>query len=72
MLGTNRDHYEVVRISSHNGYKLGNSYLEPAEIYPGTSLWGLRGWTCTSLDRAEQMYDELQKKVSRKKEEATV
>ena len=55
---TNKDdvHYEVVKISRHNGYKMGGSFIKAAETYPGASLWGLQGWTCTTMERAEEQY----------------
>ena len=49
-------HYEVVKISSHNGYKLGGAYIDSAETYPGASLWGIQGWTCNTLERAEEHF----------------
>ena len=67
-LGLPRFHYEVVQIGSHNGYNMGTAYIIPAETYPGNSLWGIRGWTCTTLEHAEKVYDKLQKKRSRKRQ----
>ena len=60
-------HYEVVKISSHNGYKMGGAYIEPAETYPGASLWGLQGWTCDSLERAEKLFVRACKRFNSKK-----
>jgi hypothetical protein len=51
--------YEVVVIGQHNGYKLGDSYIEPSEVYPGSSLWGIKGWTCITLEDAEIKYKNL-------------
>jgi len=51
--------YEVVKIGRHNGYSMGGSYIEPSETYPGSSLWGISGWTCTTLDDANKRYDAL-------------
>jgi len=51
--------YEVVVIGRHNGYKLGESYIEPSEVYPGSSLWGIKGWTCSTLEDAERRYKSL-------------
>jgi len=59
--------YEVVKIGKHNGYKLGTSYIEPAETYPGNSLWGIQGWTCQTLDAAEERFNMLLKKSNGKK-----
>ena len=51
--------YEVVRLGRHNGYNMGGVAIEPAETYPGSSLWGIMGWTCTDLDSANKRYSQL-------------
>lgn len=51
--------YEVIRISKHNGYKLGGNFIEPAETYPCNSMWGTNGFTCTSIESAKRKYAEL-------------
>jgi hypothetical protein len=55
------NHYEVVKIGSHNGYKLGASYIDATETYPSSSMWGTCGWTCDSLETAQDKFDELGK-----------
>ena len=67
--GPVRWHYEVVKISRHNGYNVGTSgaLIEAAETYPGASLWGIQGWTCTTLDMAEAKYKKV---CSRRKKRA--
>ena len=55
-LNSREPHYEVVKISSHNGYNLGGAYIDPAETYPGASLWGLQGWTHSDLAAAEENF----------------
>ena len=62
-------HYEVVKISSHNGYKLGGQYIESAETYPGASLWGLQGWTYQDLDIALKQFEVTYKRFNKKKKE---
>lgn len=59
-------HYEVIKISRHNGYKMGTAYIEAAETYPGASLWGLQGWTCRTLENAEEKYQEIKKRFASK------
>jgi hypothetical protein len=51
--------YEVIIISSHNGYQLGTQYIEPAETYPSDSLWGVKGWTFTTQLEAESFFKDL-------------
>lgn len=57
--GSSLNNYEVVKIGKHNGYLMGGVMIEPAETYPGSSLWGITGWTCTSIDDAMKRYDDL-------------
>ena len=51
--------FEVVKIGRHNGYTMGGSYIEPSETYPGSSLWGIMGWTCTCLADAEKRFSTI-------------
>lgn len=57
--GTDLHNYEVVKIGRHNGYTMGGVFIEPSETYPGSSLWGICGWTCTDLDNALTRYNNL-------------
>ena len=54
--GTALHNYEVVKIGRHNGYIMGGITIEPAETYPGSSLWGITAWTCTNLEDAMTRY----------------
>jgi len=51
--------YEVVKITKHNGYELGGQKIPPGEAYPGTSQWGISGWTFQDLKSAEGKYKKL-------------
>lgn len=62
-------HYEIVRINRHNGYKAGKNYIRAAETYPGGSLWGMQGWTCTTLDAAEHKFKIACDHFNKQKEE---
>jgi len=57
--GTDLKNYEVVKLGRHNGYVMGGVKIEPAETYPGSSLWGIMGWTCQSIDKAIERYNSL-------------
>jgi hypothetical protein len=59
-------HYEVVKISKHNGYKIGGARVEAAETYPGASLWGLQGWTCQTLEAAQVQFKIACKRFNKK------
>jgi hypothetical protein len=56
-------HFEVVIISSHNGTTIEGNYIEPGELYPSSSQWGDKGWTCSTLELAENRFKEVQKRV---------
>lgn len=58
-VGTSMSNYEVVKLGRHNGYNMGGAFIEPAETYPGSSLWGIMGWTCQDLDKAMERYQTL-------------
>lgn len=54
-------YYEVVEIKSHNGYEIGGQKIAAAEVYPGSSQWGLLGWTYSDLKSAEKRFNKLVK-----------
>jgi hypothetical protein len=56
-------HYEVIIITSHNGTTIEGNYIEPGELYPSTSQWGEKGWTCLNLEKAEERFKEVKKKI---------
>lgn len=51
--------YEVILIDRHDGYTLGDTYIEPAESYPSSSQWGEKGWTFKDLNKAEERFNKL-------------
>lgn len=53
--------YEIIKVGRHKGYKLGKNFIEPSEIYPGSSLWGIQGWTSTDIKSATERYNKLLK-----------
>ena len=53
--------YEVVQIKSHNGYEIGGQKIAAAEVYPGSTQWGLLGWTYIDLESAEKRFNKLVK-----------
>lgn len=62
-------HYEVVIITSHNGIFIGKNFIEPGELYPSSSQWGDKGFTCVSIEDAEARF-ELVKKLKLEKEKS--
>jgi len=55
--------YEVVIIKSHNGYEIGGSKIAAAEVYPGSTQWGLLGWTYQDLPAAEGRFKKILKEL---------
>ena len=53
--------YEIIKVGRHNGYKLGKNFIEPSEVYPGSSLWGIQAWTSNDLESANERYNNLLK-----------
>jgi hypothetical protein len=60
-----KPHYEVVIITSHNGITIEGNYIEPGELYPSTSQWGLSGWTYNQLEDAQEKFEKTLKQVER-------
>lgn len=60
-----REHFEVVIISSHNGFHVTDpetgqkSFIEPAETYPGANQWGTYGWTFLEKEQAWSKFRAL-------------
>lgn len=55
-----KKHYEVVKIGRHNGYTIAGQYVAPAETYPSSSSWGMNGWTCITIEQAEEKFKQFQ------------
>jgi len=44
--------FEVIRIRRHDGFHIGDRFVEPAEVYPNSEAWGSDGFTLTDEDLA--------------------
>jgi hypothetical protein len=51
--------FETIKIGSHNGYELNGTKIPASETYPSSSLWGIQGWTFTTLDDAKKKFKRL-------------
>ena len=51
--------YEVIVISKHDGYTIAGNFIEPSEMYPCSSQWGVKGFTYNKLEDAEKKYKTL-------------
>lgn len=44
--------YETVIVQRHNGREIAGTKIPPAEFYPSSGQWGIKGWTFTDRDQA--------------------
>ena len=51
--------YEVIRIRRRNGFQIGGRFVEPAEVYPRSELWGVDGFTFTNRNEAFAKLSEI-------------
>jgi hypothetical protein len=51
--------YEVVRIRCREGFRIGGRFVEPAEVYPVSKLWGVDGFTFTNRNNAWAKFSEI-------------
>lgn len=58
--------YEVIVIDSHDGYEIGGQQVLPSEMYPSSTLWGVKGFTMENYDDALKKIKFLKKKQATK------
>jgi hypothetical protein len=51
--------YEVIRIRRREGFQIGSRFVEPAEVYPASEVWGVDGFTFTNRDKAWAKFFEI-------------
>lgn len=49
--------YEVIRIGTHPTYKIAGNEFPAGESYPGSTKWGMAGWTLRTLEEAHKKLD---------------
>jgi hypothetical protein len=54
------EHYETIRIQSHNGYKIAGRDIPASETYPSSSSWGTLGWTYPDEETARAKMSRLE------------
>jgi hypothetical protein len=67
-------HYEVIKVLSHNGYAIGGEIYPPSEYYPSANSWGTDGFTCVTKEDAykrleKMMQDHKMREEEKKKKE---
>ncbi len=58
-VGTNRKHYEVIKIQSHNGYSIAGKAYPASEYYPSSRDWGTSGFTYLSKRESFEKIDKM-------------
>lgn len=62
--GHKYSHFEVVRVKSHDGYKIADTIVLPSEFYPKSEAWGIDGFTFfhseqeKAFDKAKELLNE--------------
>ena len=51
--------YEVIRVRYRDRFQIGGRFVEAAELYPASKLWGTDGFTITFRDAAFAKLREL-------------
>jgi hypothetical protein len=51
--------YEVIRIRRRDGFRIEGRFVEPAEVYPASELWGVDGFTFADRDKAWDKFFEI-------------
>jgi hypothetical protein len=51
--------YEVIRVRRRDGFEISGRFVEPAEVYPGSELWGADGFNFTDKDAAFARLQQL-------------
>jgi hypothetical protein len=62
--------YEVIRVKRREGFVVDGRFVEPAEVYAPSKLWGVDGFTFTNRNTARAKFFEisLEEPASRGKE----
>jgi len=63
-------HYEVIAIKRHNGYEIAGVKMPPAEMYPSDSQWGDWAYTCSTIEDANNRFNQLAEKLKNYNETA--
>jgi hypothetical protein len=62
--------FEVIRVRQREGFQIGRRFVEPAEVYPASELWGVDGFTVTDRNKAWDKFFEtsLEQPARRRRE----
>src|SRR5262249_61604505 len=51
--------FEVIRVRRREGFRIGDRFVEPAEVYPPSERWGVDGFTFTDRNKAWDKFFEI-------------
>jgi hypothetical protein len=51
--------YEVIRIRWRDGFRIGEKFIEPYQVYPNSDAWGADGFTFTNRNKAWAKFLEI-------------
>jgi hypothetical protein len=51
--------YEVIRIRRRDGFHIGGRFVESAEVYPASKLWGVDGFTFADRNKAWDKFVDI-------------
>jgi len=51
--------FEVVRLENRPAENVRGTWYPAREIYPRSEAWGIRGWTCLTLDAARRKLQDI-------------
>ena len=51
--------YEVIRIRRRQGFQIAGRFVEPAEVYAASELWGADGFAFTNRESASVKFSEI-------------
>src|SRR5262245_47449934 len=60
--------YEVIRIRRRDGFQIADRFVEPAEVYPASELWGVDGFTFTNRDKDSVKFYQMSLEEPARKE----
>jgi hypothetical protein len=51
--------FEVIRVRRREGFQIDGRFVEPAEVYPASELWGVDGFTFTNRNKAFAKFSQI-------------
>ena len=51
--------FEIIRVRRREGFQIDGRFVEPAEVYPASELWGVDGFRVTERNKAWDKFFEI-------------